>query len=98
MPSVSRAVRAWPSRWFTARRGLRATSASAFAVVRPTISPPISPGPAPAAVPANRPADRPGPGRGGDPVDVLEPHLRLVQRALDQMVERLDMGPSRDLR
>ena len=52
MPSVSRAVSAWASRWFTAIRGLRVTSAMALAVVSPTSTPPIRPGPAATAMPS----------------------------------------------
>ncbi len=56
MPSVRRAVSAWPSRWLMATSGFLAASAIALAVVRPTSTPPI----------------RPGPGGRGDGVDVGE--------------------------
>ncbi len=54
----------------------------ALAVVSPTMTPPIRPGPA---------------GRR-DGIDHVERDAGLVQRALDQMVERLDMGPGGDFR
>ena len=82
MPSVSRAVSAWASRWFTAIRGLRVTSASALAVVSPTSTPPIRPGPAAAAMPSTS----------------FDGAVRVLQRAGDQPVDHLHMGARRDLR
>ena len=43
-------------------------------------------------------ADQAGTGGGGDGVDVVERAARLVQRAADQMVERIDMGARGDFR
>ena len=81
MPSVSRAVRAWPSRWLTASSGLPVTSDSALAVVSPI----------------EHAADQPGPGRRGDAVEIGEAQGRPVHGAPDQPVDHLHMRPRGDL-
>ena len=81
IPSVSRAVRAWASRWFTASSGLRVTSARVLAVTSPTSTPPISPGPAATAIPSS----------SGKPIPAS------LKGAGDQPVEHLHMGAGGDL-
>ncbi len=43
-------------------------------------------------------ADQAGPGGGGDAIERFERHVRFGHRLGDNGIERLDMGPCRDLR